>query len=1165
MKEVRVFISSPGDVRHERVITRRVIDRLDKDFAGRADIVPIMWEDMPLLTTCSFQEGIDKVIEELKPDIAIFIFWSRLGSSPGAGFIREDGTQYGSGTEYEYDLFSSAFKQSGKPAIIAYTCTRPVQNIFSTLTTEAELQASLLQLAALEDFKEKNFRNSKTGEVLGAYHEYSSYTEYEERLLVHLRQLIENIVGKQERIEWEGNPYVGLVPYSARESSVFYGRREVVGQIMDLLIERLRFGAPSLFLLGASGSGKSSLVRAGIIPEITQYDLVEGAQWKIIDISPSSLGGQAYDGFINLLSDILDNNASPVFEYLGTRDLDSTSLVDEIGKVCSRLPYIPLVYIDQFEELFTDMKVSEKDRTDILSLILLMLQSRKIWLVFSMRNDFYHLFSSVEILSQIKDGSIVYDVKRPSSLEIQEIVEEPSRKAGYLWEVDEERGIKLSRQIVNEINDKQLDLSLVQFSLFELVQRCSDTRLLSFKAYENIGGLEGSVAKYSEDCISHLSPAERSIFFSLIGRMVSFSGNENRILSKKSVSYESLSEDQMEVVDKLVKCHLITATSGSSGRPYVSLSHEILLSVCPTIKQWADQNLNLIEQNAYYDGMSSNWLSNMMSNNYLIKDRAAVEDAECFMILYDESVSPETAQFIYKSSKKHRRKGLLVMWFFFPNLLLSLFLLALTSPSQWFPYFNFHVSNQAGGIILESYVLFLFVYFFTLIRKGNTRVSRKRYRNAIVFWLVTVLFQVLITISAIVGGADIFNLWPLYILIIVYSGFLFIAIDSYNSLLITSKNSNGRHLLKNKRLTSLFTKFPFRVGLGLIILLGINGIGYTIIEKSEVASALDKAIVELQRDIYSRRDKMDENTYFSIVNSFANRFKESVIDQYDENMSNISAYVESQYQLYNDINLIHLENEQGFLSQFENGLFNDASHSLDVLIAQFDSREIDNSGYDYGRDILWPSILLGSYGKSKLISDKIEETGKELDTLVKLRIGHCLLLNGDTDGACRYYDEVLKANPSFFNESMKADYAALRWFGADDTVLSSMEAHYELNKSYDIPGTAQDDRCDALGLLGDWTYMEGGLVGELRISGYFGIQIMSRRSFVSGQRDRPVYAGRSFFHLINSDNQYYVYEYDFRRNSFTISQIEKLTEDTLVLKVIFETKDSGHQITTYSR
>jgi tetratricopeptide (TPR) repeat protein len=117
MKTIRIFISSPGDVKIERDKARKVVDWLQKRYAGRLRLETVLWEDLPLGAVDSFQGGIDMVLKgEQAIDIAVFILWSRLGSPLGAAIRKPDGSEYRSGTEREFDLMLAARALLDAPA-----------------------------------------------------------------------------------------------------------------------------------------------------------------------------------------------------------------------------------------------------------------------------------------------------------------------------------------------------------------------------------------------------------------------------------------------------------------------------------------------------------------------------------------------------------------------------------------------------------------------------------------------------------------------------------------------------------------------------------------------------------------------------------------------------------------------------------------------------------------------------------------------------------------------------------------------------------------------------------------------------------------------------------------------------------------------------------------
>src|SRR5262245_8677752 len=117
MAELRIFISSPGDVELERQIARRVIARLNGEFAGTPALVPYFWEYEPMRLPQDFQTQIPPTSTF---DIVVCILWSRLGSPLGPRHVRPDGSPYLSGTEYEFEDAARGFAERGAPDILVY-------------------------------------------------------------------------------------------------------------------------------------------------------------------------------------------------------------------------------------------------------------------------------------------------------------------------------------------------------------------------------------------------------------------------------------------------------------------------------------------------------------------------------------------------------------------------------------------------------------------------------------------------------------------------------------------------------------------------------------------------------------------------------------------------------------------------------------------------------------------------------------------------------------------------------------------------------------------------------------------------------------------------------------------------------------------------------------
>ena len=235
MRKIRIFISSPGDVRQERSIAQHVLAELGRLYAPYAELEVLMWEDFPLTSDTTFQEGINYFLENEVIDIAVFILWSRLGTPLCTKFTKPDGSPYNSGTEYEFDLMNRFRLAEGWPRfILTYVkeseCRPAVGNM-------EELLEEFRQKERVQAFLREHFRDEASNSNY-AYMQFGEGATFEQKFRTHMRGAIKSILGDVGEIrEWEGNPYVGLNSFEYDQSSIFCGRKQLVYETVSRLID----------------------------------------------------------------------------------------------------------------------------------------------------------------------------------------------------------------------------------------------------------------------------------------------------------------------------------------------------------------------------------------------------------------------------------------------------------------------------------------------------------------------------------------------------------------------------------------------------------------------------------------------------------------------------------------------------------------------------------------------------------------------------------------------------------------------------------------------------------------------------------------------------------------------------------------------------------------
>jgi CheY-like chemotaxis protein len=189
-RQLKVFISSPGDVIPERQIVKNLIGRLNEEFMGQAYLIPILWEEEPMLASETFQAQIHSPKDT---EIYIGILWSRIGSPLPDTILREDGTRYESGTAFEFEDAMQGFKINGKPKILLY---KKEGAPTVSLENKEEVLNQLDQIEKLNNYINQ-WLIDKDGSYKGAYHTFKESEQLDTMIETHLRSLVQKILGQE--------------------------------------------------------------------------------------------------------------------------------------------------------------------------------------------------------------------------------------------------------------------------------------------------------------------------------------------------------------------------------------------------------------------------------------------------------------------------------------------------------------------------------------------------------------------------------------------------------------------------------------------------------------------------------------------------------------------------------------------------------------------------------------------------------------------------------------------------------------------------------------------------------------------------------------------------------------------------------------------------------
>lgn len=373
------------------------------------------------------------------------------------------------------------------------------------------------------------------------------------------------------------NPYRGLSAFRATDRADFFGREMFVTE----LIKQIQLDPRLLAVIGASGSGKSSVVMAGLLPRLRDgKDIPKSNHWVYLD--PFVPGKHPIEALSIALAKHLPQKAQAAID----EDLlhPSTRGLHRLAKQISETRLV--LYIDQFEELFTQTE-RDDERRQFIDLITTASNEAEstVTVILTLRADFYDRplqYADLGTLVETHSKAIlpltladVYDViLKPAALPDVRLTFEPGLAEDMIFSVKGEAGA----------------LPLLQFTLDQLFQRCEGLHMTR-AAYEALGGVRGALANHAETIYQALDAEgarlARGLFLRLIepGATEQDTTRRRAHLSELSLT-DSLQTDRLRrVMDTFIQARLLTADS-LAGEDTIEVSHEALIREWGRLKGW---------------------------------------------------------------------------------------------------------------------------------------------------------------------------------------------------------------------------------------------------------------------------------------------------------------------------------------------------------------------------------------------------------------------------------------------------------------------------------------------------------------------------------------------------------------------------------------------------
>ena len=369
------------------------------------------------------------------------------------------------------------------------------------------------------------------------------------------------------------NPYRGLRAFDEADAEDYFGRAELIDEVTERLSGS---GLPSrlVLLVGASGTGKSSAVRAGLLPRVRSGAATGSESWFVATMLP---GGAPYKELAESLRTIaVGDTAGLASELAGVEGIDRAlrRVVPEGGEL--------LLLVDQFEELFT-LSPEPEQRAFLEGIThALTVQDSRLRVVATLRADYYDRPLEVQPFgSLVQEATVTIPAMLPA--EIEAAIVEPARRA------DRHVDRAVAAELVAALATEPAALPALQFVLYELAEHSPDGTL-SLEAYRELGGIEGAIASRAEQLYLSLDDTDRTEVRELFERLVVVAAEGEP--TRRRAPREELPVSA-EVVDGWAAARLLTLNVDPQTRePTVEVAHEALVREWPRLRQWIEDDRN---------------------------------------------------------------------------------------------------------------------------------------------------------------------------------------------------------------------------------------------------------------------------------------------------------------------------------------------------------------------------------------------------------------------------------------------------------------------------------------------------------------------------------------------------------------------------------------------
>ena len=433
----------------------------------------------------------------------------------------------------------------------------------------------------------------------------------EEQILLHDERLAP-LTARPETTA-TASPFKGLHAFQAGDAEDFFGRDRLVADV----VTRIGGGTRLVALVGPSGSGKSSVARAGVVPAIHKGALPGSEGWLVASMVPGA------HPFAELEASLLRSTID------APNSLDAQLADPALGLLRAALRLLPddrsrlVLVIDQFEELFTLVADEAERRRFITNLVTAIDDPRgRVLVVLTLRADAYHLPLAHGAFAQ-RLGPGVVNVLPLTTDELEEAATEPAARRRVACEP------ALLAQLLTDVIGEPGALPIFQYALTELFDRRVDDRL-TLDDYRSMGGAHGVLSRRADDVYHRLTLEEQDAARQLFLRLTTITDQETwsrrRVPASEILATDVDVVTMESVIDQLGRQRFLAFDRDqASGAPTVEVAHEALLTGWDRLRGWIEEGRADIARRGALDAALTEWSRSAHDTDYLLSGKRLAE------------------------------------------------------------------------------------------------------------------------------------------------------------------------------------------------------------------------------------------------------------------------------------------------------------------------------------------------------------------------------------------------------------------------------------------------------------------------------------------------------------------------------------------------------------